>query len=128
MATCFKPGLWVADQLSLLLELAMKTVVVDGVYDEMTSGASNPKDKDVKNFIDANQPPFIIEETDIGRIERATRARAEKPKKNAGEIAIADFMSSSGRVAALSRPRRAGRLAVRGPRLAGLQEAAEFCT
>ena len=87
-------SLWVADQLSLLLKLDMKIVVVDAVYDEMTSDESYPKDKAVKEFIDANQPPFVVETTDIGTAERAKRARGEKTKKNAGELAIMDFMSS----------------------------------
>ncbi len=87
-------SLWVADQLPLLLKLDMKIVVVDAVYDEMTSDTSYPKDRDVKNFIDSNQPPFVVETTDIGKLERTKRARGEKPKKNAGELAIADFMSS----------------------------------
>lgn len=87
-------SLWVADQLSHLLTLDMKIVVVDAVYDEMTSDTSCPKDKAVKEFIDRNQPPFIVEPTDIGKMERAKRARGEKPKKNAGELAIMDFLSS----------------------------------
>jgi predicted nucleic acid-binding protein len=87
-------SLWVADQLSLLLKLDMKIVVVDAVYDEMTSDLSYPKDKAVKEFIDGNQPPFVVETTDIGTAERAKRARGEKTKKNAGELAIMDFMSS----------------------------------
>jgi predicted nucleic acid-binding protein len=87
-------SLWVADQLSLLLKLDMKIVVVDAVYDEMTSDESYPKDKAVKEFIDGNQPPFVVETTDIGTAERAKRARGEKTKKNAGELAIMDFMSS----------------------------------
>jgi hypothetical protein len=87
-------SLWVADQLALLLKLDMRIVVVDAVYDEMTSNTSYPKDRDVKSFVDAHQPPFVIETTDIGRLERVKRARGEKPKKNAGELAIADFMSS----------------------------------
>jgi len=89
-------SLWVADQLGLLLKLEMKIVVVDAVYDEMTSDASYPKDKAVKEFIDANMPPFIIERTDIGRSERDKRLRGERLKKNAGELAIYDFMSSEG--------------------------------
>ena len=87
-------SLWVADQLSLLLALDMKIVVVDAVYDEMTSDVSYPKDRAVKEFIDGNQPPFFVETTDTGREHRAKCDRGEKPKKNAGEIAIADFMSS----------------------------------
>ena len=87
-------SLWVADQLPLLLRLKMKIVVVDAVYDEMTSDVAYQKDRDVKAFIDGNQPPFTVETTDIGTTERAKRARGEKLKKNAGEVAMFDFMSS----------------------------------
>lgn len=87
-------SLWVAEQLNILLRLDMRIVVVDAVYDELTSDLSYPKDRDVKDFIDKNQPPFIIESTDIGRIERKKRASGEKLKKNAGELAMVDFMSS----------------------------------
>jgi hypothetical protein len=47
-----------------------------------------------QGFIDSNQPPFVIETTDIGKLERTKRTKGEKPKKNAGELAIFDFMSS----------------------------------
>ncbi len=87
-------SLWVADQLPLLLTLDMKIVVVDAVYDEMTSDTSYQKDRDVKSFIDSNKPPFVVETTDIGTLERTKRTKGEKPKKNAGELAMADFMSS----------------------------------
>jgi predicted nucleic acid-binding protein len=87
-------SLWVADRLDLLLALDMRLVVVDAVYDELTSDLSYPKDIEVKRFIDGHQPPFIIEETDIGRLEREKRRLGQKPKKNAGELAMVDFMSS----------------------------------
>jgi predicted nucleic acid-binding protein len=87
-------SLWVADRLDLLLALDMRLVVVDAVYDELTSDLSYPKDRDVKEFIDAHQPPFVIESTDIGTQERAKRQAGAKPKKNAGELAIVDFMTS----------------------------------
>ncbi len=87
-------SLWVADQLPLLLALDMQIVMVDAVYDELTSDPAYLKDREVKAFIDANQPPFVIESTDIGRLEREKRASGLKLKKNAGEIAIIDFMSA----------------------------------
>lgn len=87
-------SLWVADRLDLLLALDMKLVVVDAVYDELTSDVSYPKDRDVKAFIDDNKPPFIIESTEIGEQEREKRRAGKKLKKNAGELAIVDFMSS----------------------------------
>lgn len=87
-------SLWVADKLDLLLTLEMPVVVVDAVYDELTSDLSYPKDRAVKAFIDGNQPPFAIEITDIGQEQRLKRQRGERLKKNAGELAIVDFMSS----------------------------------
>ena len=88
-------SLWVADQLPLLLALDMKIIVLDVVYDELTSDTDNYlKDRDVKDFISANHPPFIIEETSVGQNERQKVARGEKRSKNAGEIAITDFMTS----------------------------------
>jgi predicted nucleic acid-binding protein len=87
-------SLWVADRLDLLLALDMRLVVVDAVYDELTSDLSDPKDRAVKAFIDGNQPPFVIENTEIGEQERQKRRTGKKTKKNAGELAIVDFMSS----------------------------------
>lgn len=87
-------SLWVADQLDLLLALDMKIVIVDAIYDELTSDQAYLKDREVKAFIDSNRPPFIIETTDTGQFEREKRARGERLKKNAGEIAIIDFMSA----------------------------------
>ncbi len=87
-------SLWVADRLDLLLALDMLLVVVDAVYDELTSDLSYPKDRAVKTFIDNNQPPFIIESTEIGEQERKKRRTGKKLKKNAGELAIVDFLSS----------------------------------
>jgi predicted nucleic acid-binding protein len=87
-------SLWVADELHLLLKLDMDLVVIDAVYDELTSDLAYPKDAAVKEFIDGNQPPFKFETTDIGQRERKKRQAGLKPKNNAGELAIFDFMSS----------------------------------
>jgi predicted nucleic acid-binding protein len=87
-------SLWVADRLDLLLRLDMRLIVIDAVYDELTSDPSYPKDRDVKAFIDGNRPPFVIETTEIGRLEREKRASGLKLRRNAGELAIVDFMSS----------------------------------
>jgi hypothetical protein len=89
-------SLWVADQLNLLLELDMRIVVVDAVYDELTSDLSYLKDAEVKDFIDGNSPPLVIEQTDIGEIEREKRRLGQKLKKNAGELAMVDFISDEG--------------------------------
>jgi predicted nucleic acid-binding protein len=89
-------SLWVADRLDLLLELDMRIVIVDAVYDELTSDLSYLKDAEVKNFIDCNSPPFVIEPTDIGETERQKRRLGQKLKKNAGELAMVDFLSDEG--------------------------------
>lgn len=87
-------SLWVADELPLFLKLDMSIVVVDAVYDELTRDPENyAKDREVKAFIDANQPPFRIEETETGPRERDKRREGLAPRKNAGEVAIVDFMS-----------------------------------
>ncbi|TFF22936.1 hypothetical protein E3C22_10815 [Jiella endophytica] len=87
-------SLWVAGRLDLLLALDMRVVVVDAVYDELTSDPVYLKDREVKAFIDNNRPPFLIEPTDIGQMEREKRARGGKLKRNAGELAMVDFMTS----------------------------------
>lgn len=89
-------SLWVADRLPLLLALDMRIVLVDAVYDEVTSDPSFLKDAEVKAFIDGNMPPFIIERTDIGEAEREKRRLGQKLKKNAGELAMIDFVSDEG--------------------------------
>lgn len=87
-------SLWVADALDILLKLDMPITVVDAVFDEMTFDPSYQKDREVKDFIEGHQPPFSIIETDIGQAERQKRQAGLPVKKNAGEIAIADFLSS----------------------------------
>ncbi len=87
-------SLWVADRLDLLLALDMRLVVVDAIYDALTSDLSYPKDRAVKAFIDGNRPPFVIENTEIGELEREKRRMGKKLRRNAGELAIVDFMSS----------------------------------
>ncbi len=89
-------SLWVADRLNLLLELDMRIVIVDAAYDELTSDLSCLIDAEVKDFIDRNSPPFVIERTDIGEIERQKRRLGQKLKKNAGELAMVDFVSDEG--------------------------------
>ncbi len=87
-------SLWVADRLDLLLALDMRIVIVDAVYDELTSDPAYLKDREVKAFITQNMPPFTIETTDIGEAERQKRRAGQKLKKNAGELAMMDFVSS----------------------------------
>ncbi len=90
-------SLWVADQLPLLLVLDMKIIVLDVVYDNLTSDNANYQSatgKNIKEFIDVNQPTFIIEETSVGQNEQEKVSHGEKRSKNAGELAITDFMTS----------------------------------
>ena len=88
-------SLWVAGELGLLLKLDMPIVVVDAVQDEVTGDPLNYlKDREVEAFIEGNRPQFMKAETYTWRIERERRARGEKPRKNAGEVAIADYLSS----------------------------------
>ena len=87
-------SLWVADQLSLLLKLDMAIILVDAVYDELTSDPENwLKDFEVKKFVEGHMPPFVIESTGTGLDARSKRVRGEKLRKNVGDVAIADFMS-----------------------------------
>jgi hypothetical protein len=88
-------SLWVADRLALLLALDMTLVVVDAVYDELTSDLNYPKDRDVKTFIDSNQPPFVVESTEYGQYVRARKLAGERIKPGAGETAIGEFMRAS---------------------------------
>lgn len=87
-------SLWVADELDVLLKLDMPITVVDAVFDEMTADASFQKDRDVRDFILGNRPPFHIADTSIGQEERRKRLAGDLVRRNAGELAIADFMTS----------------------------------
>ena len=91
-------SLWVADRLDLLLRLEMPIIVVDAVYDEVTSDPRYPKDAEVKAFIDGHRPPFVIERTDVGAFERERRRAGKPPKRNVGELAMMDFISDDGGV------------------------------
>ena len=97
-------SLWVADQLDLLLSLDMPIIVVDAVYDEVTSDLSYPKDAAVKEIIDSNRPPFVIEQTDIGNYERERRRAGNPRKRNVGELAMMDFISDGGGVERYLKP------------------------
>ena len=91
-------SLWVADRLDLLLRLDMPIAVVDAVYDEVTSDPRYPKDAEVKAFIERHSPPFTIEKTEIGAEERRKRNAGKPLKRNAGELAMVDFISEEGGV------------------------------
>jgi len=88
-------SLWVADALPLLLDLDMPIVVVDAIYDEVTSDpVQYRKDRDVQAFIAQHNARFIRVTTDVWQMELERRQRGLKPKRNAGELAITDFLSS----------------------------------
>ena len=91
-------SLWVADQLHLLLLLDMPIIVVDAVYEEVTSDPSYLKDAEVKAFIDDNSPPFVVESTFIGELERQQRQPGMPRRKTIGELAMMDFISDEGGV------------------------------
>ena len=91
-------SLWVAGRLDLLLRLDMPIVIVDAVYDEVTSDPIYPKDAEVKDFIDSHQPPFVIEETEIGALSRERRRSGESGIKHAGELAITSWARPDGGV------------------------------
>jgi hypothetical protein len=89
-------SLWVADRLDLLLVLDMPVVVIDAVYDEVTSDpARYQKDRDVKAFIDARLGGDIrLETTFVGQQARLARAGgAYVPGAGIGDAAVAEFMS-----------------------------------
>jgi hypothetical protein len=87
-------SLWVADRLDILLALDMPVVVVDAVYDELTSDPAHYlKDRAVKDLIDGYPGIFHVEPTETGGLQRARRAAGQPLKRNAGEVAIADFMT-----------------------------------
>jgi hypothetical protein len=88
-------SLWVAGELDLFLKLDMPVVVVDAVQDEITSDPDHfLKDREVQSFLRSHRPPFIEAATDVWQFEKARRARGQKPKRNAGELAIQDYLSS----------------------------------
>ena len=88
-------SLWVAGELALLLRLDMRVILVDAVQDEVTKDpATYQKDREVAEFIAGNQPPFVRVETDIWKAETERRRKGKKPKRNAGELAISDFLTA----------------------------------
>ena len=91
-------SLWVADCLDLLLRLDMPIVVLDAVYDEVTSDPSYLQDAEIKAFIDAHVSPFVIEETNIGAVAREKRSAGQPSLKHAGELAIFQFIRVDGGV------------------------------
>lgn len=89
-------SLWVADALPLLLKLAMDIVVIDEVYEELTSDPVNyRKDREVKEFIEGHPDVFTIEKTTVGRITADARKRGEDMSgRGLGEAAIAEFFKT----------------------------------
>jgi len=89
-------SLWVADALPLLLELAMPIVVLDAIYDEVTSDPPRyAKDRDVKAFIDGHAGKEIaIAPTFVGAQARQARAKGGfVPGRGIGDAAIVEFIN-----------------------------------
>ena len=86
-------SLWLAGRLDLLLLLEMQVVVPDAVYDEATCHPTHVKDAEIKAFIDGHRPPFIVESTFVGTLERQDRSPDRPARRNIGELATMDFFS-----------------------------------
>lgn len=88
-------SLWVADRLDLILSVHLPVIMLDAIYDELTSDTAYQKDHDVKAFIDGHPDTFSIRKTDFWQDQLKLRSLGEAiKKKNAGEIAISDFLTS----------------------------------
>ena len=85
-----------AKALDLLLLPNLPIVIVDAVYDEVTSDVSFPKDREIKDFIYKHLGTKIfIEETFIGQMAREKRAAGTfKTGEDIGEQAVVGFLSS----------------------------------
>ncbi len=89
-------SLWVANRLDLLLALNLPVIIIDAVYDELTSDLAYGKDREVKAFIDRHLGTKIfIENTFIGQVAREKRLSGEfRTNEDIGEQAIIGFMSN----------------------------------
>lgn len=88
-------SLWVADRLDLILSVQLPVILVDAIYDELTSNLAFQKDREVKAFLDKHPETFSIKKTDFWQDQLKLRSLGEAiKKKNAGEIAISDFLTS----------------------------------
>ena len=85
-----------AGRLDLLLRLGARVLVPDGVLDTAARDPGNPGDAAVRAFIEAHRPPIAVEKTWAGEIARRRRLAGLPPKTNAGDIALADFMTAGG--------------------------------
>lgn len=86
-------SLWVADELPLLLKVGMPVILVDQVFEELTSDPENYlKDREVKAFVEAHPEIFTIEKTTVGKMAAVMREQGTfEPGGSLGEAAIADF-------------------------------------
>ena len=85
-----------AGRLDLLLRLGARVLVPDGVLDTVARDPGNPEDAAVRVFVEAHRPPIAVEKTWAGEIARRRRLAGLPPKANAGDIALADFMTAGG--------------------------------
>lgn len=88
-------SLWTAGRLDLLTALDVPIVMVDAVYDELTSEPdAYAKDREVKAFLDGLKGTWLtVEETFVGQQARIARLQGTfRPGKGIGDAAIAEFM------------------------------------
>lgn len=88
-------SLWTAGRLDLLVALNIPIVMVDAVYDELTSDPANDlKDREVKAFLDALRGGRLaVADTFVGQQARVARAAGGfRPGRGIGDAAIAEFM------------------------------------
>lgn len=79
----------------LLSKLDIPIVVPDALYDELTEApAAHDGEASIRDIILSCQPPVVRVPTDVWVTEVERRRSGLKPRSNAGELAVADFLSS----------------------------------
>lgn len=89
-------SLWTAGRLDLLPALDIPIVMIDAVYDELTSDpATYAKDREVKMFLDGLAGTRLaMAETFVGQQARLARQQGRlRTGKGIGDAAIAEFMA-----------------------------------
>ncbi len=85
-----------ADRLDLLLRPGMAIAIVDGVHDAIAADRDSSRSRKIMSFIEANRPLISIKPTDAGRLFRVNRDAGGPSRRNAPDVAVADFLSSGG--------------------------------
>lgn len=79
----------------LFSELGMPILVPDALYDQLTEApAAHDGEASIRDLILSCQPPVVRVPTDVWVTEVERRRVGLKPRSNAGELAVADFLSS----------------------------------